>query len=234
MLYLIYCVGRFASGFVHRSAYYISLRLTACPIYCVLVLHLLGSTRTSGTGANLILLSVFYIYGLRSIHSKGWMQRPRSTSVPLLCVPTDVSVLENHLRISRVTFESLNLTQQSRFSSFTGKKCLNSPLSSGARRDPAVPPPRPTGGHTGHLSQQPLRVHSRGFCLAQGAISNQEICSQVRLCCQESQRDCRVMAGREASLIMHRVSSRGSDVHFFDCHAALMVWRECLLMEGSR
>lgn len=86
MLYLIYCVGRFASDFVHRSAYYISLRLTACPIYCVLVLHLLGSTRTrSSTGANLIFLSVFYIYGLRSSHRKGWMQRPRSTSVPLLC-----------------------------------------------------------------------------------------------------------------------------------------------------
>lgn len=162
MLYLIYCVGRFASGFVHRSAHYISLRLTACPIYCVLVLHLLGSTRTSSTGANLIFLSVFYIYGLRSIHSKGWMQRPRSTSAPLLCVPTDVSVRENRSRISHVTFESLSLSQQFRFSSFTAKKCLNSPLPSGPRRDPAVPHPH-RRAHRSPVPSSPCGFIPEGF-----------------------------------------------------------------------
>lgn len=185
MLYLIYCVGRFASGFVHHSAYYISLRLTACPIYCVLVLHLLGSTRTSSTGANLIFLSVFYIYGLRSIRSKGWTQRPRSTSAPLVWVPTDVSVLENRSRISHVTFESSSLVVEV-FQFYSRSIWIH------------LCHPHPP--QEGAPVTCPLWIHSGGFCLAQGAISHGEICSQVRLCCQESQRDCRVMAGQDAHL----------------------------------
>lgn len=154
MLYLIYCVGRFASGFVQRSAYYISLRLTACPIYCVLVLHLLGSTRTSSMGANLIFLSVFLYLRVKEHSQERLKQRPRSTSVPLLCVPTDVSVLENRSRISHVTFESLSLSQQLRFSSFTQEASeFTSAISCQAGSCGApTPPPPTTGGHTGHLS----------------------------------------------------------------------------------
>lgn len=195
MLYLIYCVGCFASGFVHRSAYYISLRLTACPIYCVLVLHLLGSTRTSRTGANLIFLSVFYIYGLRSARSKGWMQRPRSTSVPLVWVPTDVSVLENRSRISHVNFESSSLSQQLRFSRFAQEVSEFTSATACQAGSCGAPPPQ-----EGAPVTCPLWIPSGAFGLAQGAVSYWEICSQVRLCCQESQRDCRVMAGRDAHL----------------------------------
>lgn len=147
MLYLIYCVGRFASGFVHRSAYYISLRLTACPIYCVLVLHLLGSTRTSGTGANLILLSVFLYLRVKE-HSQ---QRLNAAPTKHIC---STSLCSNRCLSPGKPFENFTcnfwVLEMRGFPVLLEKSVwihLCHLVPGGILRCPP-----PTGGHTGHLS----------------------------------------------------------------------------------
>lgn len=127
VLYLIYCGGHLVSGFVHRSAYYYSLRLTACPFYCVLVLHLLGSIRMGGTISNLIFPSVFLLKCFAAkVEFNAHLKHICSTSLWFNRCPCPEKKPPEVLRCKK--FLALL------------KKCLNWPLPSRAGQSRCAPP----------------------------------------------------------------------------------------------